>query len=119
MSLIEVREFDSSQHIRMAYMCFIASHKINGVSLEHTNILKQLVFKDLHELFPARIIAITNGVSQRRWVQCANPGLAAIITHSLGDEEWLINLNLLSQLNAWKLDKTFILSFLKVRFDNK
>lgn len=77
------------------------------------------MFRDFHELFPDRIIAITNGVSQRRWIQCANPALAEIITRSLGDEEWLINLNLLSQLNAWKFDKEFIKSFLQVRYSNK
>lgn len=55
-------------HIRMAYLCFLASHKVNGVSMEHTNILRQLVFRDLNEMFPGRIIAITNGVSQRRWI---------------------------------------------------
>ena len=83
-------------HIRMAYLCFLASHKVNGVSMEHTNILRHLVFRDFNDMFPGRILAITNGVSQRRWIQCANPHLAQIITASLGDEEWLINLNLLS-----------------------
>lgn len=119
MSIIEVNANDQSQHIRMAYVCFLASHKVNGVSFEHTNILRQLVFHDFVDMFPQRIISITNGVSQRRWIQCANPILAEVITASLGDEEWLINLNLLSQLNGWKFDKGFIRSFLRVRFENK
>jgi starch phosphorylase len=67
MSLIE-KHSDGSMWIRMAYICFLASHKVNGVSLEHTSILKSLVFKDFNELFPDRIISITNGVSQRRWI---------------------------------------------------
>jgi starch phosphorylase len=87
--------------------------------MEHTKILKELVFYNFHKMFPDRIIGITNGVSQRRWIQCANPSLADLITRSLGDEEWLINLNLLSQLNAWKFDKGFIRQFIKVRFENK
>ena len=103
----------------MAYLCFLASHKVNGVSMEHTNILRTLVFRDFNDMYPMKIIPITNGVSQRRWIQCANPELAEMITHSLGDEEWLINLNLLSQLNAWKYDKQFIKQFIKVRFNNK
>ena len=122
LSLIQVRGGtgeDCSQHIRMAYLCFLASHKVNGVSFEHTNILRTLVFRDLNDLYPGRIVAITNGVSQRRWIQCANPKLAEIITQALGDEEWLINLNLLSQLNAWKYDKAFVRQFLQVRFENK
>ncbi len=80
MSIIQVRNEDKSMHIRMAYLCFLASHKVNGVSMEHTNILRTLVFRDFHEMYPQRIIAITNGVSQRRWIQCANPKLSEIIT---------------------------------------
>ena len=68
MSIIQVRNEDKSMHIRMAYLCFLASHKVNGVSMEHTNILRTLVFRDFHEMYPQRIIAITNGVSQRRWI---------------------------------------------------
>lgn len=119
MSIIQVRQEDSSLHIRMAYLCFLASHTVNGVSFEHTNLLKTLVFRDFNEMYPQKIIPITNGVSQRRWIQCANPHLAEVITQSLGDEEWLINLNLLSQLNAWKYDKGFIRQFIRVRFENK
>lgn len=95
MSIIEVCS-QKPMKIRMAYLCFLASHKVNGVSLEHTSILRQLVFRDFCEFQPEKVIAITNGVSQRRWIQCANPSLAKLITESLGDEEWLINLNLLS-----------------------
>lgn len=93
----------------MAHICFLASHKVNGVSMEHTNLLKTLVFRDFHEMFPRKIISITNGVTQRRWIECANHGLANLITTKLGgDEEWLINLNLVTQLNAWKYDKDFV-----------
>ena len=67
MSIIEVGN-DQQQYIRMAYICFLASHKVNGVSMEHTNILKTLVFRDFNEMFPSRLICITNGVSQRRWI---------------------------------------------------
>ena len=119
MSIIQIRSKDSSMHIRMAHLCFLASHKVNGVSMEHTNILRTLVFRDFHEMYPSKIIALTNGVSQRRWIQCANPHLAEAITRSLGDEEWLINLNLLSQLNAWKYDKQFIRTFICLRYFNK
>lgn len=62
MSIIEVSQ-DKSMHIRMAYISFLASHKVNGVSLEHTYILKQLVFRDFNEMFPTKILSITNGVS--------------------------------------------------------
>ena len=47
----------------MAYICFLASKKVNGVSMEHTDILRGLIFKDYHEMFPNKIVAISNGVS--------------------------------------------------------
>ena len=48
-------------------------------------------------------------MSQRRWIQCSNPGLSKLITSKLGgDEEWLINLNLLSELRAWLFDRDFV-----------
>jgi glucan phosphorylase len=50
MSIIQIRSEDSSMHIRMAYLCFLASHKVNGVSMEHTNILRTLVFRDFHDM---------------------------------------------------------------------
>jgi starch phosphorylase len=51
MSVIEIHA-DSTMHIRMAYLCFLASHKVNGVSMEHTNILKTIIFRDFNEMFP-------------------------------------------------------------------
>lgn len=45
--------------------------------------------------------------------------MADIITKAVGDKEWLINLNLLTQLNAWKFDLPFISQFVSVRKQNK
>lgn len=67
MSLMETHS-DQKQFIRMAYICFLASKKVNGVSMEHTEILKGIIFKDFHLLCPKKIINISNGVSQRRWL---------------------------------------------------
>jgi starch phosphorylase len=82
--------------VRMAHICFIASHKVNGVSEGHTEALKTIVYKDFHELFPSRIISVQNGVSPRRWMACANPLLTKLITKKLlGEEEWVSKLELL------------------------
>jgi len=118
MSLIEQGP-DSHQFVRMSYICIIGSHIVNGVSLEHTAILKTLAYKDFHELFPQKIISITNGVSQRRWIACANPALADLITSRLSDDEWLMYLFLLSELNAWKFDPDFMRKWTEVRDQNK
>lgn len=56
MSIIEIEPGTQLLWVRMAYICFLASHKVNGVSFEHTTLLKNLVFRDFHEMYPSRII---------------------------------------------------------------
>ena len=36
-----------------------------------------------------KIVNMTNGVTPRRWVHCANPALSAIFTKYLGSHEFL------------------------------
>jgi glucan phosphorylase len=39
-----------------ANLAFVGSHKVNGVSALHTGLMKETVFRDLHKLFPDRIV---------------------------------------------------------------
>ena len=76
------------RHVRMAHLAAVGSHAVNGVAALHTDLLKQTVMRDFHELFPERFLNVTNGVTPRRWVALCNPGLAALITEAIGDG-WL------------------------------
>ena len=69
----------------MANLAVVGSHKINGVAKLHSEILKNVVFKDFAEFFPDRFINITNGVTQRRWLLECNAELAKFITKRIGD----------------------------------
>ncbi|WP_237756151.1 glycogen/starch/alpha-glucan phosphorylase, partial [Pseudomonas aeruginosa] len=60
------------------------SHQINGVSALHTELMRETVFHDLHRLYPQRISNKTNGVSFRRWLFQANPGLTELLVETLG-----------------------------------
>jgi glycogen phosphorylase len=52
--------------------------------------LKDYVFRDLYELYPHNFLNITNGVTQRRWLYCCNPGLSKLISDTIGkDDYWL------------------------------
>ncbi|RME86802.1 MAG: glycogen/starch/alpha-glucan family phosphorylase, partial [Planctomycetota bacterium] len=62
MSLINTQR--EEPHVRMAYLATVASHKINGVSKLHTELLKNKVLKDFATLYPQRFLAITNGITQ-------------------------------------------------------
>lgn len=60
----------------MANLCIIGSHRVNGVAALHTQLLTTTLFKDFNEFFPTKFLNVTNGITTRRWVSCANPRLA-------------------------------------------
>ena len=60
--------------VRMGNLAFIGSHRVNGVSALHTELMKQTVFRGLHTVFPGRIVNQTNGITPRRWLYSAIPG---------------------------------------------
>ena len=69
----------------MGNLAFIGSHKINGVSALHTDLMRKTVFHSLNAVYPGRIVNKTNGITFRRWLIECNPGLAGIIRSTLGD----------------------------------
>jgi starch phosphorylase len=71
---------------RMGNLAFLGSHKINGVSALHTDLMRETVFHDLNSLFPDRITNKTNGITFRRWLFESNPGLTAILVDTVGPE---------------------------------
>ena len=60
----------------MAHLSIVGSHKVNGVSALHSDLLVQTIFADFAALWPERFTNMTNGVTPRRWLAQANPGLA-------------------------------------------
>jgi starch phosphorylase len=83
MSLIDE---GSGRRVRMGTLAFLGSHKVNGVSALHTDLMRQTVFRDLGGLYPDRITNKTNGITFRRWLFEANPGLTALLTETVGQE---------------------------------
>ncbi|MGC8766458.1 MAG: glycogen/starch/alpha-glucan phosphorylase [Brevinematia bacterium] len=104
--------------VRMANLCVIGSHSVNGVSELHTNILKNSVMKDFYDIFPQKFNNKTNGITQRRWLLLANPGLARLITDSIGDK-WVKDLYELKKLEKFADDKAFLDKFYQVKQENK
>jgi starch phosphorylase len=72
------------RHVRMGPLAFLGSHRVNGVSALHTELMRRTVFRDLHGLYPDRIVNKTNGISFRRWLVHANPALTALIADVIG-----------------------------------
>ncbi|HZV53522.1 MAG TPA: glycogen/starch/alpha-glucan phosphorylase [Rhodocyclaceae bacterium] len=96
MSLIEE---GPEPHVRMAYLAIVGSFSVNGVAQLHSDLLQQGLFRDFFDLWPWKFNNKTNGVTQRRWLAAANPGLAHLITETIGDR-WITRLGELRRLSA-------------------
>jgi starch phosphorylase len=115
MSLIDE---GGERSVRMAHVATVGSHAINGVAALHSELLRQTVLRDFAELWPERFCNVTNGVTPRRFVALANPGLARLITDAIG-EGWLTNLERLQDLEKFSTDAAFISAFQAVKLENK
>jgi starch phosphorylase len=74
-----------SRRVRMGQLAFVGSHRINGVSALHTDLMRKTVFRQLHELYPDRIVNKTNGITFRRWLMQANRGLTGLLRDVCGE----------------------------------
>jgi starch phosphorylase len=92
--------------IRMAYLAIVGSHSVNGVAELHSRLLREKIFKDFYALYPERFNNKTNGITQRRWLLKANPGLAGLITETIGDD-WITDLDRLRKLEKYADDTKF------------
>lgn len=104
--------------VRMANLSIIGSHSVNGVAAIHTEILKQDVFKEFYQASPEKFNNKTNGISYRRFLLEANPGLSRLITSVIGDS-WISDTGRLEQLLDWKNDDSFLQELMKVKYENK
>src|SRR5215467_9937210 len=68
----------------MGHLAFVGSHRINGVSALHTELVRASVFGPLHRIYPQRIVNKTNGISFRRWLHQANPRLTSLLCEVCG-----------------------------------
>jgi starch phosphorylase len=115
LSLIDER---GERRVRMAHLSVVGSHKVNGVSALHSELLVKTIFADFAALWPDRFINLTNGVTPRRWLAQANPGLAALIDQTIGGG-WRLHLDQLQQLGAHADKAEFRAAFLGVKHRNK
>ncbi len=75
----------SHNSVRMANLCVVGCHSVNGVSALHSDIIKKSVFKDFYDYTPAKFTNVTNGIAHRRWLNQSNPELCALLNDCIGD----------------------------------
>ncbi len=115
MSIIE--ESDEPM-IRMSYLAIVGSFSVNGVAELHSRLLQQGLFRDFYKLWPHKFNNKTNGVTQRRWLADCNPGLAQLISTTIG-EGWITDLTQLRQLALQAEDAEFRHRWREVKQANK
>ena len=116
MSLIDE---NAPRYVRMAHLASVGSHAINGVAALHSELLKQTVLRDFAEMMPEKFSNKTNGVTPRRWMVLANPGMSDLITKHIGDSWISFTENDLHQLEPLAEDAGFRAAWREVKRQNK
>ena len=104
--------------ICMAHLAIVGSFSVNGVAALHSEILKKNLFRDFYEMYPEKFNNKTNGITQRRWLKMANPGLATLITEAI-DDGWVRDLGQLQRLRPLADDAAFRGRWLEVKLEAK
>ncbi|TVT97459.1 hypothetical protein EJB05_57280, partial [Eragrostis curvula] len=91
--------------VRMANLCVVGGHSVNGVAEIHSEIVKQEVFNSFYEMWPTKFQNKTNGVTPRRWIRFCNPELSSIISKWIGSDDWILNTDKLAELKKFGDDK--------------
>ena len=106
------------RRVRMAHLAIVGSHKVNGVSALHSQLLVQTIFADFASLWPERFINLTNGVTPRRWLAHSNPHLSRLFDARIGSA-WRLDLDQLQRLRALADEAEFRERFMAIKLDSK
>src|SRR5882672_1289702 len=118
LSVVSLIDEQDGRRVRMGNLAFLGSHKVNGVSALHTDLLRQTLFRDFHALYPDRIVNKTNGITFRRWLIDANPALTRLLVDAAG-EQVLDDAMALEAITPFATDASFRDRFAAVRRANK
>lgn len=105
--------------VHMAWIACYAAFSINGVAALHTEILKRETLHDWYEIWPEKFNNKTNGVTQRRWLNSCNPGLADLLTRELGSDAWVTDLAKLADITDRGEDESLLRELIGVKRENK
>jgi starch phosphorylase len=111
-------EHTGEDRLRMAALSIVASHRVNGVSALHSELMVKTIFADFARLAPERFINVTNGVTPRRWLAQANPALSRVLDGRLGTD-WRVRLDRLGELGPLADDASLGRELLAAKGVNK
>lgn len=106
-ALIDSMSVISSGQIKMANLSVIGSHKVNGVSALHSDIIKNSIFNGFYQLWPDKFTNVTNGIAHRRWLCQSNPELCELLNDCIG-EGYVKNAAELAKFKKFEDDKSVL-----------
>lgn len=104
--------------VKMAHLAIYGSQKVNGVAFLHSEILKNVLFKDFSDMYPERFVNVTNGVTQRKWLLYCNPLLSNWITKKIGNG-WITDFKQMKNLVKFAEDEESLKEFIFIKKENK
>jgi len=118
LSALSIIDEQGGRRVRMGHLAYLGSHKVNGVSALHSDLMKVTVFHDLNVAYPNRIVNKTNGITFRRWLHQSNPGLKNLLVETIGPKV-LDDEKELPKLASHVDDPAFQEKFAAVKLANK
>ena len=111
--------YDPARHsFSMANTAVYAATKINGVAEIHSRIIRSTLFGAEYAHHPEKFLNVTNGVTQRRWLELADGGLASLIDGCIG-RGWREDFDRIAELGAFSGDEKTLACFVRVKEENK
>lgn len=108
----------SNNVVHMSKLAIVGSFSVNGVAALHSEIIKDHTFNDFYKIQPEKFNNKTNGITHRRWLMTANPGLTRLINDAIGDA-WHKSPQELTQLMRYYNDESFLNHLADVKLENK
>ena len=107
-----------NDQVRMANLSVIGSHRVNGVSALHSQLLKDDLFHDFFLATPDKFTNVTNGIAYRRWLCQSNPDLASLIDACIG-KDYRHNAERLEDFMRFRNDTSVHERLAAIKRDNK
>lgn len=107
-----------NKSVHMANLACYVSKSINGVAQIHSEIIKKNTLSGWYELFPEKFNNKTNGVTQRRWLFLANPGLFYLL-NNLTDGRITEKFSYIKEIEQYKDDNDILNDLYRIRNENK
>lgn len=116
--LIDSMSVISNGIVKMANLSVIGSHKVNGVSALHSDIIKDSIFNGFYRLWPEKFTNVTNGIAHRRWLCQSNPELCSLLNDCIGSG-YVKNASELSKFNKYENDKSVLKRLTEIKYIKK